>query len=193
MAQLVDIYGTSSATTIMDNCDVRIAYRVNHWDTLTEFSRICGEREVNCEGHISREPLITQSQLAAMETGQALVIISGRVKFITWIPDFTEMYPQVKGSAVRKKIKKRTKRSVGYFDVQKYVKEKKMDSMKHSSNPFELSAGRPVPTFEEFTAMRASQHPATSEDFDVDDLIKKIDAKIAEFEEEESAEGKKNE
>ena len=91
ISQLVDIYGESNATTIMSNCDVRIAFRVNHWDTLTELSRICGEREINCEGHVSREPLITQSQLAAMETGQALVIVSGRIKFITWIPDFTEM------------------------------------------------------------------------------------------------------
>src|SRR5699024_7471806 len=73
ISQLVDIYGESNATTIMSNCDVRIAFRVNHWDTLTELSRICGEREINCEGHVSREPLITQSQLAAMETGQALV------------------------------------------------------------------------------------------------------------------------
>ena len=69
ISQLVDIYGTSNATTIMSNCDVRIAFRVNHWDTLTELSRLCGEREIKCEGYVSREPLITQSQLAAMETG----------------------------------------------------------------------------------------------------------------------------
>ncbi len=87
MSQLVDIYGESRSTTIVSNCDVKIAFRVNHWETLTELSKFV-EREVVCDGHISREPLITQSQLAAMETGQALVFISGRIKFVTWIPDF---------------------------------------------------------------------------------------------------------
>lgn len=192
MSQLVDIYGASNATTIMSNCDVRIAFRVNHWDTLTELSRICGEREINCEGHISREPLITQSQLAAMETGQALVIISGRMKFITWIPDFTEMYPATDAVSERKKTKKRTKRSVGYFDVQEYVKKKKKESMRQKCNPFE-EADHGIPPFEEFMAAREKEHKSDShEGFDVDEMIKKIDAKIAELEAEEAEEEKKD-
>lgn len=192
MSQLVDIYGASNATTIMSNCDVRIAFRVNHWDTLTELSRICGEREINCEGHISREPLITQSQLAAMETGQALVIISGRMKFITWIPDFTEMYPATDAVSERKKTKKKTKRSVGYFDVQEYVKKKKKESMRQKCNPFE-EAGHGIPPFEEFMAAREKEHKSDShEGFDVDEMIKKIDAKIAELEAEEAEEEKKD-
>lgn len=188
MSQLVDIYGASNATTIMCNCDVRIAFRVNHWDTLTELSRICGEREINCEGHISREPLITQSQLAAMETGQALVIISGRMKFITWIPDFTEMYPIVEEVTAKKKTKKRTKRSVGYFDVQQYVNKKKKETMRQTGNPFrEADCGKP--SFEEFMAAREKEQSGIHEGFDVDEMIKKIDAKIAELEAEE---GKKD-
>lgn len=192
MSQLVDIYGASNATTIMSNCDVRIAFRVNHWDTLTELSRICGEREINCEGHISREPLITQSQLAAMETGQALIIISGRMKFIAWIPDFTEMYPATDVVIGRKKTKKRTKRSVGYFDVQEYVKKKKKEYMRQKGNPFG-EAERGIPPFEEFMADREKEHKSDShEGFDVDEMIKKIDAKIAELEAEEAEEEKKD-
>lgn len=34
ISQLVDIYGESNATTIISNCDVRIAFRVNHWDSM---------------------------------------------------------------------------------------------------------------------------------------------------------------
>ena len=124
MSQLVDIYGESRSTTIVSNCDVKIAFRVNNWETLTELSRFCGEKEIACDGHISREPLITQSQLAAMETGQALVIVSGRIKFVTWIPDFTEMYSPVKATRVGNKIKRRTIRKAGYFDIQNYVREK---------------------------------------------------------------------
>ena len=84
--------GASSATTILSNADVIVAYRTNHWDTLTELSRKCGEREVDYGAHTSREALITQSQLGAMQTGQALVMVSGRLKFVTWLPDYSELY-----------------------------------------------------------------------------------------------------
>lgn len=192
ISQLVDIYGASNATTIMSNCDVRIAFRVNHWDTLTELSKICGEREINCEGHISREPLITQSQLAAMETGQALVIISGRMKFITWIPDFTEMYPRVERSTTNRKTKRVTKRSVEYFDIQQYIKKKKKESMRQMSNPFGEIDCR-TPSFEEFIAASEKERIGLREGLRVDDIIKKIDAKIAELETEEEEENKDDE
>ena len=183
ISQLVDIYGESNATTIMSNCDVRIAFRVNHWDTLTELSRICGEREINCEGHISREPLITQSQLAAMETGQALVIVSGRIKFITWIPDFTEMNISRQAITIKKKGKKRSAKKVSYFDIQKYVKEKKKETM--AEHTFGARGGDSSPSFPFMT-------PDDSEKtgIDVDDLISRIDKKIAELEAEEEKEKK---
>ena len=72
-----------------------------------------------------KEPLITQSQLAAMETGQALVIVSGRLKFITWLPDFTEMSISRMKAANRSKAKKRIGKEAAYFNVQKYVRERK--------------------------------------------------------------------
>ncbi|MEN6595130.1 MAG: type IV secretory system conjugative DNA transfer family protein [Clostridiaceae bacterium] len=95
LSQLTDIYGASSATTILSNADVIVAYRTNHWDTLTELSRKCGEREVDYGAHTSREALITQSQIGSMQTGQALVMVSGRLKFITCLPDYSDMYPRV--------------------------------------------------------------------------------------------------
>ena len=138
MSQLVDIYGESRSTTIVSNCDVKIAFRVNHWETLTELSKFCGEREVVCDGHISREPLITQSQLAAMETGQALVFISGRIKFVTWIPDFTEMYlhSAINGEKKENRAMKRENRTAGCFDIQNYIQEKNIGMVGSSSNPY---------------------------------------------------------
>lgn len=137
ISQLRDIYGESKASTIISNCDVRIAFRVNDWSTLTELSRICGEREISCDGHLTREPLITQSQLAAMETGQALVMISGRLKFITWIPDFLEMYPAEKKAYLKNKLEKRVRSNneIGYFDIQKYVKKRYEKKLKETIAP----------------------------------------------------------
>lgn len=183
ISQLVDIYGESNATTIISNCDVRIAFRVNHWGTLTELSRICGEREINCDGHVSREPLITQSQLAAMETGQALVIVSGRIKFITWVPDFTEMNILSKVTTIKKKENKRVSKKVSYFDIQKYVKKKKKEAMAESPFGIRGRGGDSSPSF-------PFMSPDDSEKLgmDVDELISKLDNKIAELEAEEEKE-----
>lgn len=160
LSQLVDIYGTSSATTILSNCDVRIAFRLNNWETLTELSRMCGEKEVNYDGHISREPLITQSQLAAMETGQALVIISGRTKFITWIPDYTEMYPVVKTYGFKRRSTASSDNKICYFDIKEFlIKSDKADKSKTNSNVpnfmmIEQDDDKKIPTFEEFMEMK---------------------------------------
>lgn len=181
ISQLVDIYGESKATTIMDNCDVKIAFRVNHWDTLTELSRLCGEREVNSDGHIVREPLITQSQLSAMETGQALIMVSGRIKFITWLPDFTDMYisrqPVIREK--RKEIKEVRVKSSSYFDIQKYVKLKKKEML---SNCYLGDKESDV----EFPFYMGNNFGKKSNN--IDDIISRIDKKIAELEAEEEME-----
>lgn len=180
MSQLVDIYGESNATTIISNCDVRIAFRVNHWNTLTELSRICGEREIKCDEHVSREPLITQSQLAAMETGQALVLVSGRIKFITWLPDFTEMDIS-RQRTLTKTIKKEKERVVevgSYFDIQKYVMEKKMEMMEENSFPIRTGDG----------ALIFPHMPGVADKIKIeedDELINKINQKMAELKAEE--------
>lgn len=187
ISQLVDIYGTSNATTIMSNCDVRIAFRVNHWDTLTELSRLCGEREIKCEGYVSREPLITQSQLAAMETGQALVMVSGRIKFITWIPDFTEMNILRQVTTTQKREKRWGAKKASYFDIQKYVKEKKKKAMKEkmSEQPVEIRSQDNSPSFPSMSSDESDES-----EIDVEELISKIDKKIAELEAKEKKEKK---
>ena len=179
ISQLVDIYGESNATTILSNSDVRVAFRVNHWDTLTELSRLCGEREVHCDGHVSREPLITQSQLAAMEIGQALVLVSGRIKFITWLPDFSEM--SISQYTVKNKamIKKGGQSIVSYFDIQEHVKERKFAELEGIPH----SKGDAITKTTQFAAL-----PHKMDGIDLDSVIKKIDQKIAVLEREEKKE-----
>ena len=123
-----------------------------------------------------------------METGQALVIISGRMKFVTWIPDFTEMYPCNSKVYKKKKVKKRTKRSVGYFDIQKYVREKKKEKLEQQMSGFD-SIRKDASPFSE------ALHPGTTETgngINIDELVKRIDEKIAELEKEEQEEDNAN-
>ncbi len=92
LSQLNEIYGPSKAVTITSNADTIMAFRTNHWDTLQQLSQMVGEREKYMDSQLDTEPLITPAQLAAMETGQALVMISGRTKYVTKLPDYEEMF-----------------------------------------------------------------------------------------------------
>lgn len=89
LSQINDIYGTSKASSIISNADTFISYRVNHWATLEDLSRKCGEifdQETN-----QMRRLVTPTQLASLDTGEVLVNIRGSLKYVAQLPDFTEM------------------------------------------------------------------------------------------------------
>ena len=95
LSQLDTIYGESKSITICSNTDLMIAYRCNHLNTLQKLSALCGEKTVRCGSRVSHEKLITPAQLGTMEVGQALVRLKGQLKFVTWLPDVTELYPDL--------------------------------------------------------------------------------------------------
>lgn len=202
LSQLETIYGKSKATTITDNADVTVAYRINNWETLTELSRKCGEREIECNGYKSKELLITPTQLGAMENGQALCMISGKTKFITWLPGYHKMFDCSRWNAPEKKERTHKARPDS-FKIDQYVKEEKRKRMERmmgtsvDSSPFmpgHPMTGNPVSG----TALPPNVIDCRTDvvekeipSFDVDDLVRKIDAKIAELEEEERKEKEK--
>ena len=125
LSQLNDLYGKSGAETILANCDVKIAFRTNNMQTLKELSALCGIKSHRTElGNTVAEPLITESQLAALENRQALVMIKGRIKYITWLRDFTEMnIMSPKNMEHPMKTKHETFYANKVFDIQTYIKE----------------------------------------------------------------------
>lgn len=92
-SQLDQNYGKSTAETIISNADTIIAYRTNQWETLEELSRKCGEHAIDYGNRVNVERVISPSQIGAMETGRVLVLASGRLKYSTVLPDFTEIFP----------------------------------------------------------------------------------------------------
>ena len=93
ISQLNDTYGESAATTIMSNASIKIAFRVEHWNTLEELSKMCGEkRRKLSNGNRITEDLIAPADIAKMNVGQILVMIYGKYKYITTIPDFEIIY-----------------------------------------------------------------------------------------------------
>ena len=188
LSQLTDIYGSSNATTILSNADVMVAFRTNHWDTLTELSRKCGERDVDNGNHTSREPLITQSQLSAMETGQALVMISGRTKFITWLPDYRDMFDFSNWKPPKKRLKPRNN-TVSTFDISEYTKklhQKKIEDVLGANHRHSMLTA----DFDQQTENESHIRdvPKSVGEMNIDSMIARIDAKIAELEAEENHE-----
>ena len=119
LAQLRDTYGEAKATTIESNCDTVIAYRIRHLPTLEALSKQCGERIVSYGSHSAAEPLISPAQLGAMETGQALIMIEGRLKYVTCLPDYTEFLSNAESPKIKKK--KRKFKEIEFFDINDYI------------------------------------------------------------------------
>lgn len=59
-----------------------------------------------------------------MKTGQALVMISGHTKFITWLPDFTEMFDCSKWKAPKRTVRK-TNTQAAVFNIKEYLQAAK--------------------------------------------------------------------
>ena len=187
-AQLVDVYGKSKAETINSCIGITIGFSTNSWETLTEWVQRCGEKQIENSGHIIKEQLITASQLAAMPTGTALVMVDSQYKFIAHLPFYDEMYDNSKWKAPHYKptASGRPFKSLDFEAMVKGIKKKQMESTLSgfSTERKAPEVPRGFPFFEE----AQSDGP-----MDIDSLVSRIDAKIAELEAEEEAERKKQE
>lgn len=186
LSQLDDVYGKSKATTILSNASVKIAFRTNNWDTLSELSRLCGEKEVVIDGKVKQQPLITPTQLGAMETGQALIMVAGRLKFVTWLPDYTEIFDESMYVRTKGYIGSKSRKKTQIFDLQEFVKGKKRAKLMSLVGESEKDKDD-LP----FSPFGGSFSNPEQSSIDVDDLVKKIDAKIEALEAEEKAEKEK--
>lgn len=187
-AQLEDVYGKSKAETINSCIGITIGFSTNSWSTLNEWAQRCGERYTEKSGHMLKEPLITASQLAAMPTGTALILVDSQYKFVAHIPFYNEMYDNSGWKAPQCRFKSGKERFKA-FDFKEMVSEimKKQMEEAGSKLSYEINAptiSRPVmPTGDQKNERRV----------DVSKLFSKIDAKIAELEAAEDAEREKKE
>lgn len=186
LAQLTDVYGKSKAETINSCIGITIGFSTNSWETLNEWAQRCGERQIETGGHIIKEQLITASQLAAMPTGMALVMVDSQYKFIAHLPFYDEMYdnstwkaPKESSSLREKKLK-----SFDFESMVKEIKRKKIESTL-SDGPSERNSHDSPWRFP------FAESPSSDSQLDIDSLVSKIDEKIAQLEAEEKAEKKK--
>ena len=184
-SQMEDIFGKCKAESINSCIGTSICFSTNDYKTLTEWSQRCGEKEVEINGQIIREPLISPAQLGAMPVGSALIFAQNRFKFITHFPLYDEAYdnsmwkpPEYESEPLHNPSKT--------FDLKQSVfnlKERKIDRMyahdekqSHNNNPFGFpiweNDSRPSP-------------PKHKNEMDTGKLIRTIEKRVAELEAEE--------
>ena len=197
-AQLTQVYGKENAETIKGNCN--ITYLISsELQALEELSKLCGEKKSKEKDKTASTPLVTVSDLQRLQQYETISLRLRTMPFKTklvpnWKMDWGKKYEKATYPT-------REKRTVELFDIREFVKEqkkKKMAEMMGSENSSGLPGGMPNqmqnPMFggNPFAmnpfASPANKQQESSGGFNVDELVKRIDAKIAELEEEERKE-----
>jgi len=179
-AQLNKVYGKEEAETIKGNCANMIYLLSKELNALEEISKLCGEKKViTKEGKETGKPLITISDLQHLKMGNAIIIKDRVYPFKTKLPDISNynfMEPKSEGSL----YPVRERKLIALFDIRAFVKQQKKDSlfgaMDDSSN---------TPQNDIFRGFSQPNDNIGNNNFNIDDLIKKIDSKIMELEKED--------
>ncbi len=211
-AQLNKVYGKEEAETIKGNCGNIIYLISTELAALEEISKLCGEVKSKKDDKTASTPLVTVSDLQRMKKFETIILRLRKQPFKTKMtPDFQidwgKTYPKAKYPT-------RKKREVHMFDIKEFVKAEKkkklMEMMNSADGGINLPPGFPPPTMfgqtrnpammgmgeNPFNRDEAEKIPLPfrkeipsdtpkNDGFNVDELVKKIDAKIAELEEEE--------
>ena len=203
-AQLNDVYGKEDAETIRSNCGNLIYLLTTELAALEEISKLCGEKKSKDKDKTASTPLVTVSDLQKMKLFEAIIMRSRLNPFKTKLKpsfeiDWGEKFPLAE-------FPTRTKGEIGIFDLKDFVdkrrKDKVMNNMGGSNpfgggfnfnnnvNPFINPNQAPVSNINKDANPLPNPFEGGGE-VDVDELLKKIDAKIAELEEEERLEKEK--
>lgn len=185
-AGLEATYGKEVAQTIRSNCNNLVYLLTTELAALEEISKLCGEKKSKKDDKTASTPLITVSELQLMKENEAIVIKTRTRPFKTklkpnWKIDWgTAKYPA-------DEFVTRIKQPIHTFDLKSFVQEQQKNKFmgmldNNTSNPFGGMVGNP---FMEQTSS------VPKESFNVDELVKKIDEKIAELEKEEKLEKEK--
>ena len=199
-AQLKQVYGEQNAETIKGNCGNLIYLISTELAALEEISKLCGEVKSKKDDKTASTPLVTISDLQRMKQFDQIVLRMRKQPFKTsFTPDFKIDWGKKYGPI---DYPEREKKPVAVFDVREFVKEKRQEKIKEMMNGGGMPSGNNggmMPGMNPFGGIPQMNNnfpgmmqqspqnfrPNPSPDINMDDLIKKIDAKIAEIEEEE--------
>lgn len=197
-AQIKEVYGDHDAETIRGNCGNLIYLLTGELSALEEISKLCGDKLVKVGKDKKEEtrPLVTISELQRMKDNEFVLIkhrcppFKGKLK-----KDYETDFGFGKGTDHYGKnviYPEREMTEIKTFDVKEFVRKQKQEMLKNAGNTDSSSDGGkfPFPGMPSMPGMPGMNGMPNSE-FDIDKMIKEIDAKIAELEKEEEEEKKK--
>lgn len=213
-AQLYQVYGKENGETIKGNCGNIVYLISSELAALEELSKMCGEEKSKEKDKTASTPLVTVSDLQRLPQWSMVVL---RIRMMPFKTKLTPNWKMEKENAWGKSYGKaeypiREKEPIHLFDLKKFVDEKMNEKMMSEFGPDSgnmfgmpnmfggINSNMPVPPMFNNTSSSNNQIPDFfggnkqngQNGINVDDLIKKIDAKIAEIEEEEKKEAENN-
>ncbi len=214
-AQLKQVYGNEDAETIRGNCGNILYLLTGELSALEEISKLCGDKIVKVGKDKKEEtrPLITVTELQRFKENEVLILKHRlpplRTKFLPfWNTDFG--YGKNNAEVPPAKVTSHEQRKIKLFDIREFVEKKKEEKRNElygggEANPFGGNANpfgpspfgaqtnpNPLAAFGA-TSNSIPSNPLESsnngnDNLDIDAMMKKIDARIAELEEEEKRE-----
>ena len=167
--QLNAQYGKETAEVIKGNCSNWFFLISKELQLLKDISELCGITEEQIGINEFRErPLVSISQLQRLKIGEILIRRDREHPFRANLPDISE-YSYWDCTEHNSGEEKKSREDVCIFDIEEYVKRFKKEKMQTMVNNMNQS----------------------SKEFNVDELVARIDKKIEELEKEEKAENEK--
>lgn len=210
-AQLNDVYGKDQAETIKGNCGNIIYLISSEMSALEEISKMCGEVKSKEKDKTASTPLVTVSDLQRLPQWTVIVL---RIRMMPFKAKLTPYFKMAQDGLWGKKYEDapypvRERKEFHVFDIKKYVDQKRQEKMNEifggsgmpgGNSP--MGGGMPLGSVFGDQPSRMRERPTTPPPFpmpgmggngemNVDDILKRIDAKIAELEEEERQEKEK--
>lgn len=194
-AQLYQVYGKENGETIKGNCGNIVYLISSEIGALEEISKMCGEVKSKEKDKTASTPLVTVSDLQRLKEGEIIILRTRMMPFKTKVVyDWKINWGYKREDAP---YPQRTRANISLFDLKALVDEKRNSKINNMLNGFGPSAPAPFPSN---PMPRPNNEPALNSmanmnkpndnknSFNIDDLVKRIDAKIAELEEQERLE-----
>ncbi len=200
-AQLYQVYGKENGETIKGNCGNIIYLISSELSALEEISKMAGEVKSKEKDKTASTPLITVSDLQRLKQWETIILRTRMMPFKTKLTPNFKMnwginFP--KGT-----YPEHTKKPIKVFDIKKFVDNKQKEMFENVNNIMgggipnpmmgNIMGVGPMPQNNMFNSNPFPGPMPGAMNVDMDDLIKRIDAKIAELEEEERREREEQE
>lgn len=191
-AQLNQVYGKENGETIVGNCGNIIYLISSELDALEKISKMSGEEKSKEKDKTASTPLISVSDLQRLPRWSTVVLRLRQMPFKTVMtPNFKLEEANAWGKPWPKAdYPQREKKEINIFDLKKHINDMSAKKFEDALSAIEEESSSSKVTsspLEDLGLSLGNESVNFGENFSPEDLIAKIDAKIAELEAEEKA------